>query len=363
MQTNQGRTLESLRAVQAFLTTHAVRLAAVVNSGQCRKLDAIVADIDGHVRAQSGNDLAAQSATQRHRSLREVLIRDHMAPIAKIAAAELSNSPELQPFRIPRGQPSAERLRALALGMAEAARPFSEVFTSSGLPDDFIAQCVAAADAMVAAIGARKGNRVARGEATAGLKANLSQGRKTVHALDALVKKALQGDRPLLAAWNIAKRVERVATAPGTTPAVDLGDLEVADTDHVIVDRMPARAALTGGLDSSARMSVLRRWTTRAATRSPSGLRAFSMNEDIQERPSSNEVGPAPWQGCSISCSVSEAVPDGPQEPSNGVLPRRRPSAVARNVELRRGLKSDAVRQFATRVPGPGLPSPEARQS
>src|SRR5258707_8692085 len=112
MQTMQGRALESLRAVQAFLDAHADKLAAVVNSGQRKKLDAIVAEVDGHERAQGGNNLAAQTATQSHRSLREVLLREHMTPIATIAAAELPDAPEVQPLRLPRGKPSIERLRA-----------------------------------------------------------------------------------------------------------------------------------------------------------------------------------------------------------------------------------------------------------
>jgi hypothetical protein len=159
-------------------------------------------------------------------SLREALLRDHMAPIAGIAAAELPQTPELEPLKMPRGSPSIERLRARALGMAKAAAPFADTFVSSGLPADFIDQLVAAANATVGTVGIRQQSKVARAGATKGLSTVLSKGRKCVRALDRMVKSALKNDPALLAAWRVASRVEKsapgpvpVTVAPGTTPA------------------------------------------------------------------------------------------------------------------------------------------------
>jgi hypothetical protein len=155
---------------------------------------------------------AAQSATQRYYALRASLIRDHMAPIAKFAAVLLRDTPELEPFALPRGKPSAERLKALAIGMAQAAEPFARAFTDAGLPANFIAPLEIAADAMVEPVIERKASRVARRGATQGLATLLSRGRKTVQVLDALVKSAVKDDPAMVAAWGIAKRVERVAS-------------------------------------------------------------------------------------------------------------------------------------------------------
>lgn len=225
MQTAQGSVLESLRAVQSFLDANATKLAGVVNTGARQKLDDAIAELSTHTAEQSGSNLAAQGATQKKTALRQVLLRDHMAPIARIAKADLPVTVELEPFRMPKGKPSVEKLAALAYGMAKAAEPFTGVFTSAGLPADFVAQLNGAADAMVMAVNDRTQSRGKRGGATTGLKKKLTAGRKIVHVLDAFVKSALQADPALLANWNLVKRVKKVtgraaaAPAPAPTPA------------------------------------------------------------------------------------------------------------------------------------------------
>lgn len=218
MRTVQGSAFRALRAVQAFLDANATALAGVVSSGARKRLDDVIVALDGHAGLQSGSNLAARSATQTQRALREALLRDHMAPIAKIAASELPDSPELEPLRLPLGDPSPERLWALATGMAAAAAQHADVFTTAGLPPDFAAQLNTAADAMLASVDQREQSRATRIGATQGIKTLLSTGRKIVHALDALVKSVLKSDPPLLAAWLVAKRVKLV---PGGQPASD----------------------------------------------------------------------------------------------------------------------------------------------
>src|SRR5438045_4462067 len=106
MKTTQGSLLQSLRAVQSFLDENAETLAGVVKSGARQKLTDAVADLSGHVSTQTGSQLAAQGATQKHRSLRRALIRDHMAPIARIASADLPPTPEVEPLKMPKGRPT-----------------------------------------------------------------------------------------------------------------------------------------------------------------------------------------------------------------------------------------------------------------
>ena len=222
MRTSQGNTLQSLRSVQAFLRTNAAVLPTVATAGARQQLDDIVASLDGHAIVQSGSTLTARSATQRHTALRDVLLRDHMKPIAMIAAASLPKTPELEPLQMPKGRPTPERLRALAHGMANAAQPYEQVFINAGLPQDFLAQLIASADATTDTIGARQQNRVQVGSATRGLSVQLSNGRKIVHVLDAFVKSALKDDPSLLAGWNQAKRVGKTngpRAQVSTTPA------------------------------------------------------------------------------------------------------------------------------------------------
>jgi hypothetical protein len=209
--------MESLRSVPAFLDANAAMLPGIVDNPQRKRLDALLVELETRVGDQSGNALAAQGATRKHQSLRDALIRDHMAPIAKIAAAELP-TPELQVFKMPKGTPSIEKLRSAALGMAEAAAPYAEVFVSAGLTPGFLDRLVAAANATVTSVTGRNLHRQDRVGATKGLKSTLTEARKKVRALDALVKSALKDEPALLAAWRTARRVQKYSG--GAQPAV-----------------------------------------------------------------------------------------------------------------------------------------------
>jgi len=219
MQTTQGSVLESLQAVQTFLTDNADRLAGVVKTGARQKLDEAIAELTTHAEEQQGSHLAAQGNTQEKRNLQLVLRRDHMAPIARIARAELPPTPAVEPLKMPKGRPTVARLAALADGMANAAAPFADTFISAGLPTDFIAQLRAATTAMVAAVAERNQNRGKRGGATTGLKQKLGRARRIVHVLDAFVQTALKDDQVLLSSWNIVKRVRRNTNRPATPAA------------------------------------------------------------------------------------------------------------------------------------------------
>jgi hypothetical protein len=209
MQTAQGTMSESLRSVESFLDAHADKLGDVVKTGARQKLTDVIAALDVHASEQTGGALASQGATRKKQSVRQALLRDHMAKIARIAAADLPNVPELEPLRMPRGNPTVEKLAALAAGMAKTAAPYADVFIAAGLPTDFITQLTAATDAMTGANSERTSNRGRRSGATVGLKERLSAARKIVHVLDAFVKSALKNDPPLLRNWNLVKRVPR----------------------------------------------------------------------------------------------------------------------------------------------------------
>jgi hypothetical protein len=89
MQRAQGNMLRSLRAVQAFLDQNAFKLADVVNTGARQRLADSIAELSGHATDQRGSVLASQVSTQKQRALRLALLRDHMAPISRIARSDL----------------------------------------------------------------------------------------------------------------------------------------------------------------------------------------------------------------------------------------------------------------------------------
>jgi len=221
MQTKQGNMLQSLRNVEVFLDQNATLLAGVVQSEVRQRLTAAITSLEAQVSAQSEGSFGSKGATQKHQALRRALIRDHMLPITRIAAADLPDTPELHPLRMPRSDASVQRLAAAAYGMADTAQKYADIFTRASLPADFAAQLTAAADAMIASIGDRTKSRLAHRGATEGLKNSLAAGRRIVGVLDALVRSRLQDQPSLVASWKTAKRVTRVPSRPITdiTPA------------------------------------------------------------------------------------------------------------------------------------------------
>ena len=210
MQTKQGNMLQALRNVDVFLDQNASQLGGVVESDVRQRLTAAIASLQAQVSAQSEGSFGSQGATQKHQALRRALLRDHMLPIARIAAADLPDTPELHPLRMPRSGSSVQRLAAAAYGMADTAQKYADIFIRASLPADFAAQLTAAADAMIASIGDRTKSRLAHRGATEGLKNSLAAGRRIVGVLDALVRSRLQDQPSLVASWESAKRVARV---------------------------------------------------------------------------------------------------------------------------------------------------------
>jgi hypothetical protein len=224
MYTEQGNIMLSLQVVHEFLERNPDTLADVLQTGAWQRLGEIIASVTDHASHQVGSTLAARGATQAQRALRTVLLRQHMAPIVRIAKVDLPKTPELKPLRMPRGRPTIERLAAAASGMAEAAAPHAAVFLRAGLPEDFLAQLTQAADALVGSLNERLQRRGETTAATEGLKVKLSEGRKIVHVLDAFVTTALRDDPARLASWGLVMRVQKTrgrsqVEGPVPTPA------------------------------------------------------------------------------------------------------------------------------------------------
>ena len=217
MQTKQGAVLESLRAVDTFLTENADHLGDIVHTGARRKLADALAALDTHASDQAASTFVAEGATQRKYLCARTLRRRHMTPIARIARVELPHTPDLEPLKMPKGRPTPERLIAHAEGMALAAAPFADTFVAAGLPSDFLTRLSAASAELRAAVNDRTQNRGKRSGATTGPTHQLSSARKLVHVLDAFVQTALEDNEPLLATWNAVKRVRRIASQPKAT--------------------------------------------------------------------------------------------------------------------------------------------------
>jgi hypothetical protein len=218
--------------VEEFLSTNAATLDEVVNTGTRKKLAKAITALEATVAEQAGSSVVAQGGTRRYRALRTALVRDHMAPVARLAQADLPPVPEMDALRMPKPAWTIERLAAAAHGMAQAAEPYADEFIKAGLRSDFIAQLTGAADAMVQSVSDRAQMRGRVSGATKGLKTTIASSRKLVAAIDALVASALADDPALLANWKRVKRVRRVAVhaANGAPPVALPPDAKVPGT-------------------------------------------------------------------------------------------------------------------------------------
>jgi hypothetical protein len=236
MRTTQGNMLRSLTNVQSFLDEHAGRLAGVVTLGIRKQLDDAIVELSEVATDQQDHTIAAQQLTQRQRSLRTILLQDHMEPIANIARVDLPQTPELEPLRLPTRRLSIARLAVAARAMGKAAQRHNDVLLATGLPVDYLAQLEAATDAMVKSLNDRDASRGKMTGATTGLREKLSRGRRIVRVINTFVRKALRGDATLLRNWTSVKRVRIVpvqsaTAAPATALPASTPDRTSATTD------------------------------------------------------------------------------------------------------------------------------------
>ena len=220
MRAIQNNMLQSLRAVEQFIDDNAAEISGVVNTGTRQRLTDVIAALETHKSDQAGHGVAVVNLVGQQYELRKQLIREHMAPIARIARADIPQAPKIAGFRMPRGVPGVEKLTADANGMAQAALPYTDLFIGAGLAPDFITQLERASAALVDTRTKRTTTSARRVGATESLKATLTAGRKVVHVLDAFIQVALKDKSGLLSDWNTVKRVQltgirgRTASAP-----------------------------------------------------------------------------------------------------------------------------------------------------
>jgi hypothetical protein len=217
----QIRKFDMLRRVQQFLDEFAVELFAVNAAAARKELDQLVEDMRVNETAQASNTLNAKSQTADQAVLRRDLVNQHMRPVATIAAAHLRDVPGFKALQVPKVGVKAAVLVQDATAMAEAARPYQQVFVGNGRPENFVDALLAAAEAVRASIDARAKSMTSKAAAREGLKATATRAHLVLRFLDAQVKAALVDDPKTLAAWKSAKRIGRGKVVPieATIPA------------------------------------------------------------------------------------------------------------------------------------------------
>lgn len=224
MQGRQGAVLESVQRIQRFLEDNTALFDAVNQSDARKRLDSAVALIGAHAVAQVGGSRTSQGETARQHQLRLALRNDHMRPIAVIASQKLREKPEFTKLTLPPFRVLGPSLTAAARDMANAAEPYTDLFTKEGLAPDFVAQLRAAADALEQSLITRGQSQGQRAGATTGLQAETTRARALIRQLDALVRPRLGANEQLVRQWEVASHIRRArtsqsATPPSTTPA------------------------------------------------------------------------------------------------------------------------------------------------
>jgi hypothetical protein len=210
MRAAQGRMLERLRAVQAFIDANKDRLAGLAESGCRRQLDKVIAEALEHALNQASNAHSSRGATAEVRAIRAALVRDYLKPIAGIAAAQLPSMPALKVLLIrPKHYLSGGQLAAYGQRIANEARPFSDVFVSAGMHPAFADRLDALAGQLLGALDVRRQMSGRSRAATSALAAVNVAAARVIGVLDALITSTLNDAPDLLAGWNQVKKIRK----------------------------------------------------------------------------------------------------------------------------------------------------------
>ena len=122
-------------------------------------------------------------------------------------------------FRLPRSGSDAQLLAA-AMAIEAKATDLEEDFVACGLPASFLTELAGLIDAFRDATELKHEGRIRQGGSTADLKEKASAGIAAAKELDTCVRNHFRGNAEALAAWTVARRIERPArkTPAETTP-------------------------------------------------------------------------------------------------------------------------------------------------
>lgn len=219
--------LDTMHRVQRFFDANDVVFADINASGARQRLDRAADDLAASANEQETSKQEGKGETLAEKALRSALLKQ-MRPIVRIAQCVLDDVPELSPMTMPGGKTAWQPLMEAAAAMADVGRAHHDVFTSGGLPADFVERLLDRVAAILASFGDRNEYASTRVLATATTASRATRGRKLVKILDALVKLQLSADDPLLAGWQTAKRYHAIAPRPAPQQATAAAEPAVA---------------------------------------------------------------------------------------------------------------------------------------
>jgi hypothetical protein len=209
-----------MEGADRFLTENVARFTDAVDLTVARqRLDEAIVSFTTHALDQDANNRSAKGETEKQRQLRLKLRNDQMAPIAEIARHNLRAVPEFKALQLPPRSFTGGAFIASATAMLNAATIHKAPLMERGLPAQFLDEFQASLATFERSVSDRKKNRTQRQGATKGLAVAEQQGRSALKVLDALVRRALDGNDALLKTWAGARKIRRRPTAAATTPS------------------------------------------------------------------------------------------------------------------------------------------------
>ena len=109
MENRQRKLIEAMDRVEEFLESNHGLMEGVISSTAHGYFSATRERMLAHMTAQETFARVFQQGVARKHALREQLIREHLQPIAAVAAGVLPNAREVPAFRVPKfGRPFLE---------------------------------------------------------------------------------------------------------------------------------------------------------------------------------------------------------------------------------------------------------------
>ncbi len=215
MKSNQKQNVEAFVRVRAFLEANPVT-GPLSYAGPRETLEEVVRRLREYAGAQvTGRELSSAELRLQEQLIQRLIDR-HMRPIVAIARAQIEPESDVRmpaAIRMPRAGARATRILQACDGMIEAARAFEAAFVANGLPADFLARFTTARNELEGVLGGRATHIGTHVAARKGLEVQMRRGRRAVERLDAVVRASFDSDPVKLAAWRVAKRVQRVPGA------------------------------------------------------------------------------------------------------------------------------------------------------
>ena len=227
MLTRQDALLAAARSVRRFIADNAAALTSVDLTAATKRLDDVITRFSTHAYDQELHNRSAKGETEKQRQIRLTLRRQQMVPIAEIARRNLSSVPEFKALQLPPRTAKGGAFLASAQAMVDAASKYKDALLERGLPSDALDQFQAMLTTFTSSVDDRKQNRDQRMGATKGLVFEEKEARSTLKVLNALVRRALDGNATLLGTWDAARTVyyksggAAKTTEPATAPTAN----------------------------------------------------------------------------------------------------------------------------------------------